>query len=227
MRPIFFLSVMLLLSAAVPAGAADADRLIGSWSCKTAEGVVPLEFPSRNRLVFNGDAASYALLKGVIRVQEDSRPIDYAYRFSGNTLLITFPQGGQISCTKAGASASPHATEPQAAGRGGEEHLLKGRLCNWSGSRSGSSSYSSTRWAQFDGRGRFTYSSEGSFSSAEGLAAGNRPASSGTYRVSGNKIHLTFSDGSSSAATVHFRQTSGAITELMFNGQLYGTALCE
>jgi hypothetical protein len=206
--------------------AGDAERLIGTWSCRTAEGVVPLEFATRNRLVFNGDAASYTLVRGAIRVQEDYGPVDYRYRFNGNTLLVTFPDGGQLACTKAAASP-PRAAQPQTAGRGGQEHLLKGALCTWSGSRSGSSSYSRTGRVQFDGQGRFTYGSERSYSGNAGIAAGRGPAAGGTYRVSGNKIHLTFGDGSSGVATVHFRQDNGRITELMYEGQLYGAALCE
>jgi hypothetical protein len=221
------IAAALLMTSAATVQGADADRLVGSWRCRTAEGVVPLEFPSRNRLIFNGDAASYKLAPGAIRVQEDNGPVNYRYRFKGDTLLITFPQGVQISCTKAKASSAPGVAEPKAADKGGQEHLLKGRLCSWSGSRSGTSSYSSTRWALFDGRGRFTYGSEGSFSSDAGIAAGSRPASSGTYRVSGNAISFSFQDGGTGVATVHYRQANGTITELMYEGQLYGAALCE
>jgi hypothetical protein len=227
MPPFLLVAAALLLTAAATVQAADADRLIGSWSCRTAEGVVPLEISSRNRLIFNGDAASYTLVPGAIRVQEDNGPVNYQYRFKGDALLITFPQGGQMSCAKAGVPAAPREVEPKATGRGGQEHLLKGRLCSWSGSRSGSSSYSSTWWALFDGRGSFTYGSEGSFSSDAGMAAGSRPASGGTYRVSGKTISFTFQDGSSGTATVHYRQANGMITELMYEGQLYGAALCE
>lgn len=227
MSPSLLVAAALLLTAAASVQASDADRLAGSWSCRTAEGVVPLEFSSRNRLIFNGDAASYTLVPGTIRVQEDNGPVNYQYRFKGDALLITFPQGGQITCMKAGKSAAPRVTETKAMDRGGQEHLLRGRLCSWSGSRSGSSSYSSTRWALFDGRGNFTYGSEGSFSSNSGMAAGSRPASGGIYRVSGKTISFTFQDGSSGTATVHYRQANGTITELMYEGQLYGAALCE
>jgi hypothetical protein len=224
---LIFLIIALLMTSAATVQASDADRLIGSWSCRTAEGVVPLEFSSRNRLIFNGDAAPYTLVQGAIRVQGDNGPVNYQYRFKGDALLITFPQGGQMSCAKAGVPAAQREAAPKAAGKGGQEHLLKGRLCSWSGSRSGSSSYSSTRWALFDGRGRFTYGSEGSFSSEAGMAAGSRPASGGTYRVSGKTISFTFQDGSSGTAAVHYRQANGNITELMYEGQLYGAALCE
>jgi hypothetical protein len=123
------------MTTAATVEAADADHLIGSWSCRTAEGVVPLEFSSRNRLIFNGDAASYTLVPGAIRVQEDNGPVNYHYRFKGDALLITFPQGGQTSCAKAVVSAARREAEPKVTGRGGQEHLLKGRLCSWSGSR--------------------------------------------------------------------------------------------
>ena len=75
----------------------------------------------------------------------------------------------------------------------------------------------------------FSYGSEASFSGEAGMAySGDQsPGNRGTYSVQGNRIHLRFSDGSSALATVHMRQNNGAITEVMYEGTLYATGLCE
>jgi len=110
----------------------------------------------------------------------------------------------------------------------GQEHLLQGKLCCWSGSSTSSSSYSSTKWAYFDGQGNFQYGSESSFSSDAGNAWGNDGSGErGTYRISGDTVYLSYPDGSSDTATVHFRQDDGRITELKYGDDHYAKALCE
>ncbi|MFQ5584857.1 MAG: hypothetical protein ACE5GL_10515, partial [Calditrichia bacterium] len=86
----------------------------------------------------------------------------------------------------------------------------------------------STQWAYFDGQGGFSYGSEASFSSDDGLAYGGSPGGEkGTYRVAGDQVYLTFADGSQGVATVKIRQNDGRITELMYEGDLYAAELCE
>jgi hypothetical protein len=38
---------------------------------------------------------------------------------------------------------------------------------------------------------------------------------------------IRWGDGATTTCTIHMRQTSGQITELMCDGTLYGAALCE
>ena len=113
----------------------------------------------------------------------------------------------------------------------GQEYLLQGTLCSWSGSSSGygNSSYSSSTRVYFDGQGNFSYSSESSFSGDAGMAyGGNQGAgNAGTYRVAGNQVHLQFNDGTTGVAQINMQQDDGRITELMYEGTLYGTGLCE
>ena len=59
------------------------------------------------------------------------------------------------------------------------------------------------------------------------MGYGSGPGAGGTYRVTGDVIHFTFRDGSTGTAKVNMRQNDGRITELMFNGQLYATGLCQ
>jgi hypothetical protein len=110
----------------------------------------------------------------------------------------------------------------------GKAWQLKGMLCSWAGSSSSASSYSRSTKIAFDGRGGFRYSSESSFSSGAGSAySGGNPANSGTYRIVGNNVYLTFNDGTTGTAQVHMRQSNGAITELMYRRQLYASGLCN
>jgi hypothetical protein len=228
---VFFASLILIFPNLVDAGKQSKSTLIGSWKCQGSKGASSLIFESQNRLVYNGEAANYRLAPGTIRVQGDYGPVDYGYSLKGNTLYVSFPDGSRMQCLKAGAAESGRGKKAgsEMAGAGaGKAGYLRGMLCSWSGSSSSSSSYSRSTRVAFDGRGGFRYSSESSFSSGAGQAySGGRPANSGTYRIEGNNVYLTSSDGTTSTAQVHMRQSNGAITEIMYRGQLYATALCN
>lgn len=209
--------------------ALHAAGLVGNWQCQGESGPASLEFRSNNLLAFNGEEAQYALAPGVIRVQEDVGIVEYPYVFKGKDLVVTFPDGSRLQCARA-ESGKAGQKGGAASGReqGGEgNHLLRGTLCSWSGSSTGSTSYSSSNRVTFDGQGRFAYGSESSFSGSAGQAFSAGPGSGGAYRVVGNKVHITFSDGSTGVATVNFRLNDGRISELMYNGKLYGMGLCE
>jgi len=128
-------------------------------------------------------------------------------------------------------SGKPGADMAKDGNQGGNVYLLQGTVCSYSGQTdsSANTSYSSTDWASFDGRGGFKYGSDSSFSSDAGLYYGGDGDSgnSGTYRIQGDKIQLTFSDGSSDTAYVHYRQDDGSITEVKYEGKLYGASLCN
>lgn len=217
------------------------DALIGSWQCQGPYGVSRLVFESKSRLVFDGDPTKYAVLPGgVIRFQDEDGIENYRYTLKGNNLNITFPDGSSLLCQRAAPSHAGGAAQGSKAGTAkkgsagsqtgkGLEWQLRGMLCSWGGSSSSSSSYSRSTRVSFDGRGGFQYASESSFSSGAGIAYGRnpRPANRGTYRVAGDKVYLTFGDGSSGVAQVHMRQSSGIITELKYNGELYATGLCD
>ena len=231
------LVVLLVLMIPHPISAASkqskptSGSLIGTWQCTGHFGNAPLVFESQNHMVFNGDPASYHLVPGAIRVQEDYGSVDYAYILRGNNLSVTFPDGAQMECVKVsgGGRKADDAGEKSrggAAGNGSNGQLM-GMLCSWSGSSTSGSGYSRTTRVAFDGQGRFRYGSESSFSSDSGQAYGKGGVNHGTYRVSGSKVYLTFSDGSTVAAQVHMKQNNGMITELMFNGTLYAKGLCD
>ena len=110
----------------------------------------------------------------------------------------------------------------------GQERFLVGRLCTFSGgSPYASSSYSRSGWALFDGKGSYQYGSETAFSSGAGIAYGGGPQGYGRYRIKGDLIYLFDSDGSVETARVRMRQTSGRITEVMYQNDLYAVQLCQ
>lgn len=204
-----------------------AQDLLGSWQCMTANGIIPIIFRSQNQLLFNGESASYMLVPGAIRIQENNGLVDYPYKLEDARLSIGLSDGRVIRCAR-GEAAQQGLGGTSSPPSGGQEYLLSGRLCNYtsSGSGYGSGSSSTSRWAYFDGRGNFSYGSESSFSSRDGLAYGNNPANSGRYRVSGNVVYLQFSDGSTETAQVYNRNRDGSIAELTYGGKLYAKAMC-
>ena len=222
-----FLLISVVNTYSQEPAAAQTSNLLGNWECRTTEGILRLSFTSANQLVFDDEPANYTLVSGAIRIMDEFGVEDYPYTLSGNSLTITFPDGFQLQFEKAGMTPPP--TQGKIGQASGTEYLLQGKLCRWSGSSSSTSSYSSTGWVFFDGQGNFSYGSESSFSSQDGNAYGgnNNSANKGQYRVEGGRVVLTFSDGSTGIAEVHFRQDDGRITELKYNGDLYGAALCD
>jgi hypothetical protein len=229
---VFMLLAVAALLKFAPICPASDSGLIGTWLCKTDMGEIKLEILNESRLVFDGDGAGYSLKPGIILVNSDEGTIEYPYQLKEGSLLITFPEGIQLSFKRTAAKSQPPNAQqktPESATANGKEALLTGMLCSWGGSSSSSSSYSHTMRVSFDGRGRFTYGGESSFSSEAGMAysGGSTPSQGGTYRISGDTVHLTFNDGTSGTASVHMRQNNGRITELMYEGTLYATGLCD
>lgn len=214
-------ALFLVASAGAPHPADAAPGLIGSWHC----GRTSLVFKSDSVLVYDGEQLQYRKGKNILQVQQDYGIVDYPFVLSGDRLDVTFPDRSVLRCSR--AAAAPGRRSAGSAKPSGSTAQLRGMLCRWSGSSGMSGSYSSSTRVRFDGAGRFTYGTESSFSGSSGSGYGSGPGSGGTYRVSGDSVHLTFSDGSTGTATVNMRQNDGRITELMFNGQLYAAGLCE
>ena len=195
--------------------------LSGSWQC----GNESLLFKSDTVLVYDGEQMRYQRRGNVLQVQEEYGLVDYPFVLAGHRLDVTFPDGSVIRCTR--VKAGPDKSPAGGTRSSGAPSQLRGMLCRWSGSSGMSSRYSSSTRVSFDGAGRFSYSSESAFSGDAGMGYGSGPGAGGTYRVTGDVIHFTFRDGSTGTAKVNMRQNDGRITELMFNGQLYATGLCQ
>jgi len=234
-----FVSVIIFLFLIVQISAEITfSDLKGKWIFTDSDVNLELIFQSENKLIFDGEAANYSLAPGIIRVQDEYYTIDYPFVLEGKAMTITFPEGYQLIFTKAensGGNSSKNGNrnlKQKSAQNGqsqtsGEEYLLQGKLCNWSGSSGLSSSYSTTKWIYFDGQGNFQYGSGTSFSSNDGLYDGNEQGNGGTYKVSENHIYLDFNDGSTIEANVHFRQDDNSISEIELNGDVYGKTICD
>ena len=229
--------ILLMIAMSVNCQVTFSD-LKGNWRYSSYEGNLDLIFQTENQLIFAGEAANYSLVQGAIRVQDEYYPVDYPYTLQGNTLNLSFPEGyqlafirvdaGNVTGTQQDQNVDRQSGQAQQNRSGGQEYQLQGKLCSYSGSSTYSSSYSSTKWAYFDGQGNFQYGSESSFSSDAGSAySGDNSGNRGTYRVSGDIVTLIYSDGSSDPAKVYMRQNDGRITELKYGEELYATGLCE
>ena len=103
-----------------------------------------------------------------------------------------------------------------------QKYRLYGTFCSYSSSGySSSSSYSSSEQVSFDGKGHYQYGSESSYS------GGGDGGYNGTYRLQGNKVILTSSDGEVFVAYIYYVQSSGEITELKYDGTVYAKSLCD
>lgn len=218
MKIVLFIIILVLLTF----GQGD---LKGFWISKGYDYTVTLEFQS-DRLIYDGETMLYQLVDpNIIRVQEDGSFTNYSYVLQNGRLTIIYPDGNYEIFTR---SSSQKMTTPKESTPKGNVALLRGWLCYWSGSSSSYSSYSSTSKVYFDGRGNFAVSGEASFSGDAGSAySGGGVDERGTYSIQGNKVILKFQDGSTGSATINMQQYDGSITELMYNGYLYATKLCN
>lgn len=216
--------IFLLISFSV--FAAEKGGLMGEWACQGDGGASTLVFKNANTLIYDGESNTYRLQGDAIMVPGDWGEEAYRYSLKGNRLKVTFPEGDVISCKRVPAGKKE---ARKGAGANGGNAQLRGRLCQWSGSSSSysGSSYSRTAKIEFDGQGNALYSSESSYSGNAGMAYGNSGGTRGRYQVTGDQVRLQLEDGSDVVAQVNMRQNDGRITELMANGKLWATGLCE
>jgi len=212
------------------------NELKGTWQFSSYGETIDLVFQSKDQLIFDGETSSYTLVGNSIRIDDGYYVLDYPFSLDGNSLTISFPEGYELTFSRSSNSNMVikeqnekqqvyNKTQQQI---GGQENLLQGKLCSWSGSSTSTSSYSNSNWIYFDGQNRFSYGSESSFSSDAGdLYNGSNAENGGTYKVNGDNVTLIFDDGSCGIAKVSFRQDNDEITELEFNGDHYATGLCD
>jgi len=199
-------------------------NVLGSWvyQKKDASETATLLVFEQSRVLIDGQPFEYTLSSDTIRIGPDS----YKYTLSSDELLLTHTDGTSFQFRRAQSSGSTGGATGGAASTG-NEWMLKGSLCTWGGSSGGGSSYSRSAWAEFDGQGNFSYGSESSFSGGGGQAYGGSGTNTGTYRIVGDQIQLSFPDGSSDVARVGRRGSDGSITGFYYGEDLYGPELCE
>lgn len=197
----------------------------GNWQCQSAEGPATLAFINASQLSYNGETMRYQERDHILWVEENGLQRPYPYQLKGKQLTIHTPDGGQIACQR--GSAAPQQATPSGGGANG---MLRGRMCSWSGSRSGSNSYSSSHRVNFDGQGRFSYGSEASYSGTPGQYGSQGGGQQGRYQVTaarvGAPVHLQWDSGRRETLYVHFI-SGGRITELKAGNLLFAAQLCE
>ncbi|MBU0689687.1 MAG: hypothetical protein KJ850_00820 [Gammaproteobacteria bacterium] len=226
MKELFFIGSLVYLLFSTPALAAAKNGLLGDWICQGEDGTTSLSFRSTDSLIYDGEMNRYRLQGDAIMVQGEWDEEAYRYSLNGNRLKVTFPEGDRINCKRVSTAGWQKEDRNQAQGGNAQ---LRGRLCQWSGSSSSysGSSYSRTSSIEFDGQGHVLYSSESSYSGNTGMAHGSSGGTRGQYRVAGNQVTIRLEDGSQVEATVNMKQNDGRITELMANGKLWATGLCQ
>ena len=105
------LSLFLALSVGVSAQT-EFSPLLGEWQCDVFGQTLALVFKSDSRLVFDGESASFALGPGVIKVSDGVDVTDYGYELEGDTLLLSFPEGYRVKCSKPGNASRYSEPEP-------------------------------------------------------------------------------------------------------------------
>ncbi|MCF8243362.1 MAG: hypothetical protein K9J16_18455 [Melioribacteraceae bacterium] len=235
----FFLVCLIFLSIFLPQIKAQTgiDKLKGKWTANNYGEVYSLEILSGSKMIFNGEQIDYQVFNNAFVISDDYDVYYYPFRLEGEKLYVTFPEGDEVVFSQGSAELPAQKGITQNTGASGSEIYLQGRLCSYSSSSSSTGSYSTTYWTFFDGKGNFQYGSGSSYSGSSSDQYGNETmnyggvnqgdASTGAYRIEGNKVMLTFPDGTSGAAEIYMRQNDGSITEIMYNGTLYGKALCE
>ncbi len=183
--------------------------VIGCWLCESEGERSEMEFREDDVALFDGEPSRYALTDDAIQVETEFGVIDYPYKLEGNSLVLIFPGDYRIPCTRIKCeggkrpvaedqrgtyeqSAVPPSRQMEGSGN---EHLLRGMFCHWSGSSSSysGSSYSHSLRVSFDGQGHFATGSESSFDNPSGLGYGSGDGSGGTYSIKtcGSQSQLT------------------------------------
>ncbi len=223
-------------------------NIVGNWTCQVSNsgrmlGTGNIVFDASGVALIGQRRFSYKVVGNVIRIIDQTGASDYTYQLSGNTLVMQYSDGTVFNCTRGSAGmappgqmyGSPGMQGPAGMGArpSGNEWQLSGYFCSVGGASSysteGYSDFSHREWIQFDGRGNWAYGSEGSYTGPEGgFYSGSQGAEmTGIYRIQGNQILYQTSTGEQGVATVHMRQPDGRITEIMVDGKLFATSLCD
>jgi hypothetical protein len=218
----------------------DGKALLGIWEASEEGETVRLIFKTASVLEFEGEESAYTLVPGAIRVNDPYEGnIDYKYAIKGDVLVLTFPEGDQLEfrrvkgsggTTATGMQRQPNEQETPVQG-GGQNYLLTGKFMSYSSAGSSSGSSSWTTYVTFDGQGNFEWNSESAHSTQQynqqgnntgwGVAYGANSGNRGTYRVEGNRILVTFPDGSKDEAVVTERFQDGSIGAFKYDGKVY------
>jgi hypothetical protein len=220
MKQFVFSFIFILLTVNMQA---QKKKLYGSW--KASNGAITT-FTDQT-MTMAGTTYYYTVQKNYIMVYNDyGQSMQYKYQVKGNKLYLYVKGAGSYVLKKVKRNKKTgYGKQVNSAANA----RLYGSFCTYSSSGySGSSSYSTTKTVSFDGQGHYSYGSQSSYSGGGDGYSGGNGGYTGTYKVVGNQgVILTASDGSVYKVAIHFVQNSGEITELKYDGVVYGKSLCD
>jgi hypothetical protein len=196
----------------------QAHQLTGNWICQTPQGTMTLNFLSSNQLNFCGSPAQYRLQGNNIIVSADGETLTYPYSFSGQQLIITFPEGQKAAFVKSQGNAMTNASH------GGQTFSqLIGR---WKDIRS-----SGHTIIQLNADGTFSYYSDYAAGNSNvnetNWGYANSGGMQGTWKAVGTQddgtIYYQAQNGESGTLEYHIHREKGQkyINEFIFDGVLY------
>jgi hypothetical protein len=219
-------SVLLFFCFLTAALGQAQPSLIGAWQSAGPGGPIHLVFESKNRLIFDGEPAKYALSPGLIRVDDGQSVINYPYILSGDLLTITFPEGFKMQFKRTKGAPAPSAKTGNTGSSSAEVESSKlaseiaGVWWGYSGS--------TERKIGLCPNGRYQDYSESSYSGSSKDSLGNPSTSwgaagqrggSGTWTIKGSYqegiISVHYSNGN--VTTIQYKQF-GDPGCLLFNG---------
>lgn len=98
---ILAMTTLVLLLIQPLAFADDYAQLKGCWQCQIDGERIALEFTSRQKLLYNGEAYNYQLAPGIIQVQEGYSLENYFFKMEGGLLFVQSPDGSIMQCERA------------------------------------------------------------------------------------------------------------------------------
>ena len=201
-----------------------ASQLSGKWSAVDEGNRVYLEFLSQTQLRYDGDTVEYKIIADRIRVFDVyGGYVDYPYNIKDGNLYVIFPQDYTVKFSKVKKTSKQ--TRDYSKIRG-DNQLLQGRLCSYSSSYNGGYSHSDRLY--FDGYGKYSSDAQ-TYSTGESGNYVNESASAngGSYKVVGDTIYIQTADGSSFQGKVIEQKSSGRITGINVNGNIFASGLCD
>lgn len=214
--------------------ASGKPSLIGAWRSSSALGDIDLFFQSSTQLVFDGETTNYTLSQNIIRVQDGDEIIDYPYMFSGSNLIISFPEGYQLTFTKVGEIQETPTQSKSTKAAGPNNTKLASEISGiWWGYTDSTerkiglcpnSIYQDYTESSYSGR---STDSLGNENLAWGTA--NQSGGQGTWSIQGDfqqgTIFVQYADGRETR--IHYEQC-GDVGCLLFNGhKLCRSGRCE
>ena len=193
----------------------QAQLPLGKWVTGSGAQQVVMEIPSPKVLIYDGKVYTCTMDGRQITVLDGSQKTRYPYRLEGDRLVLTFPNGSEVTFarmqspnTPASPPASQPALSPPPTGSSVSGNL-SGRFC--------SAATLGNEWIRFNGGGFFEYGS---------LQDLNTVLFQGKYRFTGDKILIDAGNGSGGTGIVSHRDATGSPDAFTFEGETYSKSLC-